>query len=216
MQLGTGPVTRIDHITVTAPTLEAGAAFVYGALGVAPQAGGEHPRMGTHNLLLRLGDNLFLEVIAANPDAPTPDRPRWFALDRMAPDAPAKLSTWVISTADIHAAAAASTEDLGRIEPMSRGARNWLITIPADGSVGIDGVAPALIEWDANPHPATGMTDHGLSLTRLEIVHPTPSRIDALLASIGLKDERIECQLGDQAQLVAHIQTPQGLRKISL
>ena len=77
------PPSQIDHLTVTAPSLAAGSAFVQEVLGVAPQAGGEHPRMGTHNLLLRLGDSLFLEVIAANPQVPAPDRPRWFGLDQL-------------------------------------------------------------------------------------------------------------------------------------
>src|SRR4051812_12900340 len=51
---------QLDHLTVTAPTLAQGAAFVRDALGAELQPGGEHPRMGTHNLLLRLGDTLFL------------------------------------------------------------------------------------------------------------------------------------------------------------
>lgn len=207
---------RIDHITVTAPTLTAGAALVHDALGVSPQAGGEHPRMGTHNLLLRLGDALFLEVIAINPDAPAPDRPRWFALDDLRSDAAAGLSTWVVGTDDIRGAVDACTENLGQIEPMSRGARNWLITIPADGSVAMDGVAPALIEWDDKLHPATGLTDHGLSLLKLEIFHPAPARVAALMASIGLRDERVECHHHDSPRLAAHIQTPQGIRKLSL
>lgn len=38
----------LDHITVTAFSLEAGAAFVSESLGVSPQVGGEHPRMATH------------------------------------------------------------------------------------------------------------------------------------------------------------------------
>lgn len=75
------PGCRIDHITITAPSLAAGAEFVSQTLGVLPQVGGEHPRMGTHNLLLRLGDALFLEVISPNPLVPAPARPRWFALD---------------------------------------------------------------------------------------------------------------------------------------
>jgi hypothetical protein len=63
------PRCRIDHIAVTAPTLEAGAELVRLALGVEPQAGGAHARMGTHNLLLRLGDAVYLEVIAPDPRA---------------------------------------------------------------------------------------------------------------------------------------------------
>jgi hypothetical protein len=50
----------LDHITVTALSLEAGAELVAQSLGVTPQAGGEHPRMATHNLLLRLGQATFL------------------------------------------------------------------------------------------------------------------------------------------------------------
>jgi len=46
----------IDHITITAPTLESGARLVKKVLCVKPQTGGEHPRMRTHNLLLRIGD----------------------------------------------------------------------------------------------------------------------------------------------------------------
>lgn len=207
-------VSRIDHLTVTAPTLAAGATFVREALGVAPQAGGEHPRMGTHNLLLRLGDALFLEVIAPNPEAPLPGRPRWFALDTLTPDSPASLGTWVASTADIRSTASASTEELGLVEPMSRGQRNWMITIPADGSIALDGVAPALIEWDDRPHPAAGLPDLGLSLSRLEIFHPDPARVAALLASIALEDV-VECRHGDKPRLVAHIHTPQGLKELS-
>jgi len=36
----------IDHITVTAPNLEAGAQFVRESLGVAPQTGGGTPSNG--------------------------------------------------------------------------------------------------------------------------------------------------------------------------
>ena len=208
-------MSSIDHITVTAPTLAVGAAFVFKALGVAPQPGGEHPRMGTHNLLLRLGDALFLEVIAPNPEAPSPGRPRWFALDDLATDAQPALRTWVASTGNIRAAAAASTEDLGLVEPMSRGQRNWLITIPADGSIALDGIAPALIEWDGHPHPASGLADHGLSLSRLEISHPNPQRVSTLLTSLALSDV-IECRHGDRPQLVAHINTPQGMKELSI
>ena len=153
--------THIDHLTVTAFSLEVGAAFVSQVLGVMPQRGGEHPRMGTHNLLLRLGDTLFLEVIAPNPVAQAPARPRWFGLDRLGADSSPSLSTWVARTADIQASAAAASEPLGEIEPMSRGTLNWLITIPADGCVPLSGCAPALIEWHADVHPAAGLHDQG-------------------------------------------------------
>lgn len=204
---------RIDHITVTAPTLAVGEHFVAETLGVSPQRGGEHPRMGTHNLLLRLGEALFLEVIAPNPAAPAPGRPRWFGLDALGPSSPPALSTWVVRSADIQATVAAASEALGAIEPMSRGALDWLITIPADGSVPLDGVAPAVIQWQAAVHPAAGLVDHGLSLARLELFHPDPARVSRLLRSLGL--EAPVAVVAGAPRLVAHIDTPRGRRLLS-
>lgn len=207
----------LDHLAVTAFSLEAGAAFVQETLGVAPQAGGEHPRMATHNLLLRLGDAMFLEVIAPNPSAPAPGRPRWFGLDGLDSRSPPSLSTWVARTADIRAAVAGASEPLGAVEPMSRGTLDWLITLPADGSVPLDGVAPALIEWHTDTHPAAGLEDKGLSLVRLEILHPDPDRVSRLLRSLALEAPVFVLPLpaGATPRLVAHIDTRQGLRVLS-
>lgn len=209
------PVSFIDHLTVTAPTLACGAAFVQRALGVLPQKGGEHPRMGTHNLLLRLGESVFLEVIASDPQALPPCRPRWFALDSLQPDSAPVLATWVARTNDIQAAVLASSESLGTIEPMQRGLLNWLMTIPADGGLPLGGVAPALIEWQADVHPATKLEDHGLSLAKLELFHPEPLRIERLLHSIGLAGVLAVSSAGHRAPfLLAHIKTPQGLKTL--
>ncbi|WP_219117634.1 VOC family protein [Janthinobacterium sp. UMAB-56] len=210
------PSCHIDHITVTAPSLEVGAEFVRQALGVEPQAGGEHPRMGTHNLLLRLGDSLFLEVIAPNPKAPAPLRPRWFALDTLRTNSAPTLATWVVRTSDIQASVSASSEALGNIESMSRGALNWLITIPSDGALPLDGAAPALIEWSAEGHPATKLQDYGLSLVKLELFHPEPERISRLLQSVGLYSQcSVSPSKGERAAyLVAHINTPHGMRHL--
>ncbi|SHM22503.1 VOC family protein [Rhizobacter sp. OV335] len=207
---------QLDHITVTAPTLAQGAAFVRDALGVEMQAGGEHPRMGTHNLLLRLGDSLFLEVIAVNPDAPAPTRPRWFALDTLRPDTPPRLSNWVARTNDIRHAAAAASEALGTVEPITRATLQWLITIPSDGSLPMEGIAPALIEWQAPVHPASRLQDVGCSLHSFEAQHPEPDRVTALLATLGL-DQTVRVSplpAGATPRLVAHIHTPTGLRTI--
>src|SRR5215471_3447822 len=70
----------LDHITVAALSLEDGVAFASATLGVSIPPGGAHVQMATHNHLLRLGDTLFLEVIAPDPSASVA-RPRWFALD---------------------------------------------------------------------------------------------------------------------------------------
>lgn len=170
--------------------------------------------MGTHNLLLRLGEALFLEVIATNPSAINPGRPRWFALDALAPQSEAALSTWVVRTTDIQATVSASSEALGNIEPMNRGPLNWLITIPADGSLALGGTAPTLIEWHSEVHPAQKLKDQGLSLAKLELFYPEPERLANLLQSLEI-EAPVSVRAGSVSRLVAHIHTPQGLRLLS-
>jgi hypothetical protein len=210
------PRCHIDHIVITAPSLETGAEFVMQALGVKPQPGGEHERMGTHNLVLCLGESAYLEVIAPNPKAPKPQRPRWFALDDPNAVSKPRLATWVARTTNIRAAIAEIPEPLGQIEPMSRGALNWLISVPPDGSLTLGGVAPALIEWQVPAHPASNMKDMGCSLAQLEIFHTEPDRVTALLDLLGLQQSVQMWGLpsSDSPHLVAHVNTPHGVRTI--
>jgi Glyoxalase-like domain len=204
------PHSRLDHIIVTCASLEAGVAHVRRALGVEMQKGGEHVRMGTHNCLLRLGEKLFLEVIAANPAAPPPGRPRWFQLDEPESVRSPRLATWVARCDDIRALAPAS---LGKIEAMSRGSFEWLITVPADGRLPLGGIAPTLIEWRSSAHPADGLKDLGCSLDRFEGFHPRPEKVTAMLKSIGFEGE-FPVSKGE-AGLVAHVQTPAGAKRLS-
>jgi hypothetical protein len=210
------PRCHIDHLVITAPDLAAGAEFVRRALGVVPQAGGEHPRMGTHNALLKLGDSVYLEVIAPNPNAPKPETPRWFELDNPESNTPPRLATWVARTTDIRSTLDASSEPLGNVEPMSRGELNWLITMPGDGHLPLNGAAPALIEWHTDTHPVTRLQEAGCSFVRLEVFHSEARRLSALLKSIAIEGEVFVAPLpvGAQPCLVAHIQTTSGLRKL--
>jgi hypothetical protein len=207
---------RIDHITITAPSLAVGVEFVRRSLGVTPQVGGEHPRMGTHNCFVKLGEKVFLEIISVNPDAPRPDRPRWFQLDEPDSTRSVRLATWIARTDDIHAATASSPVSLGNVEPMSRGRLNWLITIPKDGSLPLQGVAPTLIQWPPGTHPADTLQDLGCSLIRLEGFHPQAEKVSSVLKSVGFQGEFSVSPLppGERPYLVAHIQAPVGPRQL--
>ncbi len=203
---------QLDRIAVTAPSRDSGVAWVEAALSVPLQPGGEDPRMGTHNALLRLGDSAYLEVIAVDPAAPAPGRPRWFRLDRIAPDASPRLATWIVRTDDIRAASLGA-QSLGEIEPMTRGTLNWLIAIPADGSLPGDGLVPTLIEWKTEPHPSLLLEDQGCALVRLGGFHSDTEQILRTLESLGLQQTLVLHRLspGERPYLVAEIRTPAGL-----
>jgi Glyoxalase-like domain len=200
---------RLDHIAIACERLDDGVTAVEAALGVPMAGGGKHALMGTHNRLLALGD-IYLEVIAIDPGAPPPGRPRWFDLDRFA--GPPRLTNWVVACDDITGALAAGPPGWGRPLSLERGEFRWQMAVPDDGRLPFDNACPALIQWDGARHPLHALPASGLELHRLEITHPQAEAIGAALP--GLTDPRVVLREGPTFALQAMIDTPAGLRVI--
>ena len=207
------PVSAIDHLVVTSPNLAVGVAHVEQALRCKMQPGGQHPRMGTHNALLRLGAECYLEVISIDPDATPPLRPRWFELDSLTSNSLPRLAGWVMRTNEIHSVAQLHLLDTGSVEEMSRGTLEWQITIPADGRFVCDGIAPSVIQWKGETHPASRLSNSHVSLIRLEAQHPDSQRINNWLARAGFEGSlSIQApQDNSSIELTAVLQTPNGV-----
>lgn len=201
---------RLDHLAIACTDLAAGTAWVEAALGVPLQAGGKHPLMGTHNRLLGLGD-LYLEVIAIDPDAPAPAHPRWFDLDRFT--GPPRLSNWIVACDDLDAAMEAAPAGIGAALALARGDYRWRMAVPPDGILPFDNAFPALIEWQGAAHPALALTDSGIRLARLTVTHPDGDRLATALAG-RLDDARVTIRRGPAVALTAEFATPQGLRRL--
>ena len=203
----------IDHLVVTAPTLASGIQHVEQSLGCKMQSGGQHPRMGTHNALLKIGDRCYLEVISIDPSTTSPSRPRWFELDTLLPETPPRLATWVLRTNDIYTVSNAAEIDLGIVEEMSRGTMEWQITIPPDGRLPFHGIAPAVIQWKGEVHPASRLPESSVSLMQLAGHHPSAQQITALLnvASFDGPFSVVEPPDGVSVGLTATFQTPKGM-----
>lgn len=187
-----GHLAQFDHLVVAAATLEQGEEFIAERTGARPQRGGKHAAMGTHNALLRVGVDTYLEVIAVDPDAQPPAHPRWFELDRPAMKASLEVSprlvAWAVRCSDIDSARATCLIDPGPVHPMSRGEFHWRITIADDGSLPAGGALPILLAWPDVRHPTDTMPDSGVRLATLAAAHPDPGRIRAALAALGLSD----------------------------
>ena len=146
-----------DHLAIAAESLDEGAAAVEAALGVALGPGGEHAAMGTHNRLLSLGPGEYLEVIAINPAAPAPGRPRWFGLDGFA--GATRPQCWIARSDDLPGALAAAPAGIGVPIHFSRGNFEWEMAVPDSGILPFDGLFPALIGWHSQAHPADALPD---------------------------------------------------------
>jgi hypothetical protein len=201
---------RIDHLAVSARSLDEGASHVAAVLGRMPVPGGRHGAMGTHNRLLGLGD-IYLEVIAIDPEAPAPAHPRWFDLDRFA--GPPRLTHWIAACDDLEAELARAPEGSGTPLPLDRGDLRWRMAVPASGRLPFDDAFPALIQWQGAAHPLQRLPDSGLRLVELVIRHP---RADALRAALSgqLRDARVTILPAAAMSLTARIDTPAGVREL--
>ena len=206
----------VDHLVVAAATLEQGAAWCEATLGVAAGPGGQHPLMGTHNRLLKIAGPAFplayLEMIAIDPAAPAPGRPRWFGLDdpalqAMVAQSP-RLIHWVARSTmlDMHRWGLITVGQrpgdpikAGRQTPS--GSLSWEILVAEDGRLDCEGALPTLIQWHS-AHPAEAMPDSGVTLQALA-VGGVPQRARDVLRPRGIS----WC---DQPGMVATLKTPLG------
>jgi hypothetical protein len=193
---------RLDHLVISARTLDEGTQYVADTLGVAPAGGGSHPLMRTHNRLLNLWDGVYLEVIAIDPDADAPAsgtdaRPRLFALDAAATHARLAsgphLSHWVVRVErpkDLPRWQTQYPQRIAPVVPMSRGAFTWGLSVPDDGAFPSwqgagDGIVPTLIQWDTPQHPSDVLPETGLALKSLKGIHPQAEAVAAHLRWLG-------------------------------
>jgi hypothetical protein len=204
-----------DHVVVAAQSLEEGTAWCEATLGARPVEGGRHANMGTHNRLLGLADaahrRMYLEIIAVDPAAPPPQRPRWFDLDsprlQAALAAGPRLVHWVARCNDLDRAIAllrAAGHDPGAAIAAERmtahGPLRWRISLPADGARPAAGAVPLLIEW-GDAHPADRLP---------------ASRVSAAAIALGGIDRGLCDRLGASAAadgaapLTVSLDTPRG------
>jgi len=203
------PELQIDHLVVAAETLAEGVTWVETRLGVTMAPGGVHPAMGTHNRLLSLG-NIYLEVIAIDPAAPTPDRARWFGLDSFR--GPPRLTTWVARSTDLAAALALAPPGSGTPMQLSRGDLAWAISVTDSGTMPFNNAFPALIQWHGTAHPAARLPDAGCTLASLHIGSPDATALCAALKPYagGLADLVNDTPHGFSATIT----TPSGPRTL--
>ncbi|MEJ2886943.1 VOC family protein [Actinomycetospora aeridis] len=199
----------VDHLVVAADDLARGVPALEERLGVRLSPGGRHARYGTHNALLALGGATYLELIAIDPEAPAPGRPRWFGLDsasvrsRLA-DGP-RLLHWVARPPVLPPA----PDDHGERRHLTRDALSWTLTVPADGSLPGDGsgLVPSLIVWEG-AHPTGALADAGVRLDRLVVSSPDAAALRRRLEALGLAGA-VTVTDGPPA-LRAELRTPSG------
>ncbi len=196
----------VDHLIVLARDLAEGREWVEHRLGLPMQPGGQHEAWGTHNVLLSLGPQTYLEVLAINPAVP---RPGPFyplglgdpALARRLQQTPL-LAHWMVR---VDALAGDGLQEF------SRGDNRWRAVLPTDGALPMGGVVPSLIEW-LTPPPAGRLPASGATLRALTLTTPEPDALTRImhgLSATGALD-LVTVLAGAEPQVSATIDTPRG------
>lgn len=193
----------VDHLVFCAPSLREGIAQVQRLTGVTAAAGGHHPGVGTHNALLSLGGDAYLEIIAADPEQPPPSRRRPFGLDDGAGSSHYPLSAFAVHPssrvrgASIEGLATAmklACADPGPILPCSRARTDgtllqWRFT----SAWAARGHQPFVIAWADPERVPARSAPRGCTLVRLLVLTASYDEarvVEALYEEMGLEGLR--------------------------
>ncbi len=211
---------RLDHLSFAAGPdgLASTAERIGGLLGRSFVDGGVHPRFGTRNMVLPLGDHTYLEIVEVL-DHPASDKAPFGQAVRARSALGGGWLGWVVAVDDL----APIEKRLGR--PSVPGNRHR-----PDGvelrwhQIGVNGLIsdpqlPFFIHWEvpADLHPSTG-ADDAYSLACLEIAGD-PQRVSEWLGETveaPLEDVKVDwvAHNGTPGILAVHVLTPHGLVRI--
>lgn len=202
-------LTRIDHLVYATSDLACGTGEIEALTGVRASPGGQHRAWATHNCLIALSADIYLEIIAPDPSQPKPSGGRPFGLDDLRHP---RLVTWAARGAGLDQFTLAVAQRgviLGQAFSGSRVRADgtvltWQLTSPWTLLEG--GLIPFFIDWGMSPHPAASAAA-GLSLVELRAEHPTPQ---VLAHTFGVLGVSIPIRQAPKASLVATIVGPKG------
>jgi hypothetical protein len=204
----------IDHIVLVVPDLAATCATLANDWGASIGVGGAHPRHGTHNALLRLGQRCYLEILAADPAVPAAQRS-----DRgkrvAAIDSPTLLEAIfaIASPTDrflrglpSHVTVESDAEGR-RLRPDGAEVK-WRLLGLTDATVGR---LPDMIEW-LSPHPSADLPE-GAMLERFGLYHPQADMLAPTLIGLAGDDPLLTVMPGHG--LAADIKLPKGVWRLT-
>lgn len=203
-------INKIDHIVIAVPNLEEGILWIEKKLGVRPVYGGLHTTEGTHNALLNLGNECYLELLAVDFSNIKINAPRWMGVDLI--DEPT-VTRWAVKSKNLEE----EIVFLKNINPLLRnfkaGSRvksdgtvlKWQLSIPLPEPK-VE-VTPFLIDWGNSTHP-TASLESQCELVDFNLTHPQPSVIQEVIRNINLD---FEIKKGAEAKITIKIRCPKGI-----
>ena len=167
---------KLDHIVLGALTLEEGTEYVERILQAKLSNVGYHKNMGTHNRVIRISDEVYLEVVAIDPKIKYIKNKKWFNLDNLNLQSKLKKSPqiigYVIEKKDMNI-----SKYYDPFFESSRANFRWQFAMPTsknnilDSQIIETGIIPSLISWKSEK-PIHQMKKNQFELISFEIEIP--------------------------------------------
>lgn len=188
---------KIDHIVWAGSDLDALRNTFTAMTGIEATPGGRHPTMGTHNALVSLSGDAYLELLAADAQGQTSQNMG----GQLAGFASPQVFAFMLKASDLEDIQACLAKEgiaadliaASRTTPEGN-TLTWRLLIPRDARWA--SFLPVFIDWMDTPHPsATAPT--GCTFHRLRIHHPQAPRLKALFEQLHCPIEVVQADTPD-------------------
>jgi len=204
---------KIDHIAYAVPKLNEGISYLKKVLGCEINMGGRHLTKGTHNALVNLGNDIYLEIISTDPNNQEIAAPRWMGVDLI--EQP-MATRWALKTNDLNSDLQALKKYNAALAVSFEGSRkkqdgsmlNWQMALPLpDPAVEI---APFFVDWKDSAHPTYSL-EQACELLAIKFYHPNPTELQQLFKNLNLEYDVMK---SESAKIELDIKGPSGVISI--
>lgn len=177
---------RLDHLIIGVADLDESLKQFEALTGIRPVYGGKHPDIGTHNALISLGENKYLEIIAPQPGGKVADFVQFLHdIKGFSPVMWAVTTEDMTRTVDRLATAGYQTlKPAAGLRKRENGLMlNWTVLNMAPSA---PKGSPFFIEWGENStHPASS-SPKGCEIQSFKIKTPEPEKLSRFIEVTGL------------------------------
>jgi hypothetical protein len=203
-------MSRIDHLVYATNDLHHTVHDMEKKMGITISPGGRHLDFGTHNALVNLGEGIYLEIIAPDPDNHQFKGPLWMGLDHL--DESPRLTRYglkkkiIIDDLDLLSSVRKelSRVSQGRRQKPDGSTLEWTLTVPHSDPL-IE-TCPFLIDWSESVHPTLSLPQE-CQLKSFTIFSPDDGSVRHINQRLGAD---IKVIYSEEPRLEAIIQCPTG------
>lgn len=211
----TGQVIQIDHVIWAVPDLDRGVELFREMSGIGAIVGGVHPGRGTRNSLVSAGENMYVEIIAPDPDQ-MPFDPEAHPIEAFAnvistmPDP--EVDMFAFSATDLEAIAARGRElgleVVGPTPGERRTPEGVLIRWSHVDFLGhrFGQFVPFALNWLDSPHPST-TSPTGATILGITVEHPRADELRRIYEGLGVPAAVVQA---DEPRIVVRISSEKG------